>query len=85
MQHTDAHHDQECRAEPPKIDNGTPCALHEIIGIRTSSAYPVWQRSKDVGRHNEEWQILLPEGAGENDEEEADSEDLRYIWISAIA
>lgn len=74
--HTNTHHNQKPRAESPKIHHRTPSTLHEVIGIRTSPAYPVWQRSNHVGGYDEQGQVAIEEGGGEDDEEEAYGEDL---------
>lgn len=49
---TDTHHDQESRTEPPKVDDGISSILHEIIWVRTSSAYPIRQRRNHIGSDN---------------------------------
>lgn len=73
---TNSHHDQETRAEPSEIHNRTTRTLHEVIGVCAASTDEVWQRCDNVGRYYEEGQIVMPEGGGEDDEEEADGEDL---------
>lgn len=74
--HTNTHHNQKPRTKSPKINHSTPNTLHEIIGIRTSPAYPVGQRSDHVGRYDEQGQVAVEESGGEDDEEEAYSKDL---------
>ena len=78
--HTNSHHNQEPRAEPPKIHHCTPCALHKIIRIRTSPAYPVRQWCNYVGSYDEQGQVAVEKGGGEDDEEEANGEDLSVFW-----
>lgn len=53
QKHTDTHYNQESRAEPPKVDDGISSILHEIIWVRTSSAYPIRQRCNHIGSDNE--------------------------------
>lgn len=73
---TDPHHNQEPGAEPAEIQHGAPAALHEIIRVRTSAAYPVGEGGEDVGGDDEEGEVVAPEGGGEDDEQESDGEDL---------
>jgi hypothetical protein len=54
VQRTDTHKDQEAGTELSEIHNGVAAALHEIIRVSASSADPVWDRSEDVGRDDEE-------------------------------
>ena len=74
--HTDAHHNQEPCTESPKIHHRTSSTLHKVIGIGTSPAYPIRQRSDYIGRHDEQGQVAMEEGGGQDDEEEAYSKDL---------
>ncbi|KAI4256994.1 MAG: hypothetical protein L6R42_005912 [Xanthoria sp. 1 TBL-2021] len=69
---TNAHHNQEAGTKSPEIHYGAPTALHEIIGVRTSAAYPVGEGSEDVGGDDEEGEVVAPEGGGEDDEEKSD-------------
>ena len=85
--HTNPHHNQKPRAEPPEINHRIPTALHEIIRVGTSPADPVGEGRDDVGCYDEEGEVVFPEGGGEDDEEEADGEDLvcgerRVSWVS---
>ena len=73
---TNAHKNQETRAELSEIHNGIAAALDEIIRIGASAADPVRQRGEDISSDDEKREILLKEGAGEDNEEEADGEDL---------
>ena len=73
---TNPHHNQKPRAKPPEIHHSAPTTLHEVIGVRTSAAYPVGERSEDVGGDNKEGKVVAPEGGGKDDEEEAYGEDL---------
>ncbi len=87
--HTNTHHNQEPGTESPKIHHCTPGTLHEVIGIRTSSTYPIRQGSNHVGRYDEQGQVAVEEGGGENDEEEAYGEDLvgggfAVSWIIVV-
>jgi hypothetical protein len=79
MQRTNTHHNQETSAESPEIHNGIATALHEVIGVRASSADPVRQRGKDVGCNDQERKVLLEQGTGENYEEKADCKDLEAV------
>ena len=74
--HTDTHHNQEPRAKPPKVHHRTPSTLHKVIRVRTSPAYPIRQGSDYVGRYDEQGQVAVEEGGGQDDEEEAYGEDL---------
>ena len=74
--HTNAHHNQEACTEPPKIHHGTSSTLHKVIGIGTSPAYPIRQGSDYIGRYDEQGQVAMEKGGGQDDEEEAYSEDL---------
>jgi hypothetical protein len=47
---TNAHNHQETSEESSKINHCIAAILHEIIGAGASSAYPVRQWGKDVGR-----------------------------------
>lgn len=71
-QRTNSHHNQETCTEFPKIHNRVTPALDEIIWVGASSANPVWQRGEHEGRDDEEGVVFVEEGAGEDDEEEAD-------------
>ena len=74
--HTDAHHNQEPCTESPKIHHCTSSTLHKVIGIGTSPAYPIRQRSDYIGRHDEQGQVAMEEGGGQDNEEEAYGKDL---------
>lgn len=70
------HNHQKPRCESSKIDDGGSGGFHEIIGIGAAGADPVGEGSDDVGCHDEEGEIGVEEGGGEDDEEEAYGEDL---------
>jgi len=70
---TDSHNNQESCAEPPKINHGVAAVLHKIIWISAATTYPVRDGSKNIGRDNEESEVVVKEGCRENDEEETDS------------
>jgi len=53
-QHTNPHHDEKRRTKPSKIHDSIPRAFHEIIRVRTPSAYPIRQRGEDVGSYDKE-------------------------------
>ena len=74
--HTDPHDDQESGAESSEIHHGAAGAFHEIVWVRTSAADPIRQGREHVGGYDEEREVFVPEGAGEDHEEEADGEDL---------
>ena len=74
----DALDNQEAGHEAPQVDNGRGRgrAVHEVIGRRKVAAKIVGERREDVGGYDEEREVLVPEGGGEDYEEEADGEDL---------
>ena len=72
----DPHNHQESCCESSKIDDGGSGGFHKIIWIGAASANPVGEGSDDVGCHDEEGKVGVEEGGGEDDEEEAYSEDL---------
>lgn len=72
---TDSHDDKESREEAPEVQHGGAGALDEVVGVGAAAADPVGHGGEDVGGDDEEGQVLLEEGAGEDDEEEADGED----------
>jgi hypothetical protein len=67
---TNPHHNQEPRTKPPEINDRIPRTLHEIIGVRASLANPIGQWGEDVCRHDEEGEVVVEEGRGEDYEEE---------------
>lgn len=70
--HTNPHNNQKSGTELPKIHYGVGSpAIAEIIGVGASSADPVGEGGEDVGCYDEEGEVLLEEGAGEDYEEEA--------------
>ncbi len=66
------HNNQKASAESTEINDGIAWALDEIIGVGASSADPVGKRGEDVGCDDEEGQVLVEAGAGEDYEEETD-------------
>jgi hypothetical protein len=76
---TNAHNDEEASQEASKVYDATAATLHEIIVVCCSSAEPVGHWCDHIGCHYEKWKVLLPQGGGEDDEEEADGEDLTSV------
>lgn len=77
---TNTHNHQKPRHEPPEIHQGAPTAaarIDEVIRTGAAGADEVWQWRDDVGCHDEEGEVVVEEGGGEDHEEEADCEDLR--------
>lgn len=70
--HTNTHDYQESGAESTQIQNRRPRALDEVVWVRAVAAYPVGHRRQHVGGYHEQRVVRLPEGAGQDDEEEAD-------------
>ena len=70
--HTNTHDHQESGAESTQIQNRRAGALDEVVWVRAVAAYPVGHGRQHVGGDNEQRVIRLPEGAGQDDEEEAD-------------
>lgn len=84
LQRTQAHHAQKARAEPAEVHHGAAGALDEVVRVGAAATYPVRQRRQHVRRDDQQRQILVEEGAGEDHEEEADGEDLLGVraWTS---
>ena len=74
---TNAHHYEEAGEEASKVDNTSSTALHEVVAVRSPAAEPVRHWRNNVGGYDEERQVVLPDGRGQDDEKEADGEDLR--------
>lgn len=81
----DAHDDQKPRDEPAQVDDAVPAGLHEVV-VRGggAAAYPVGEGRDDEGRYDHEGMVLAEEGAGEDDKEEADGEDLLESLRSSV-
>jgi hypothetical protein len=74
---TDAHRHQKPCDKLSKIDYGIATAFRsEIIWIRTSSTNPVRDGRKHVSCDDQKWVVFIPQGAGQNDQKEADRKDL---------
>lgn len=70
-----SHDDKEAGKEATKVEDGSARALNEVIGVGAVAADPVGYRGEHIGGDDEERVIDLPQGAGEDDEEEAHGED----------
>lgn len=79
---TNSHDDHKPRQESPQLDNAAASTVHKVIAIAGFAAQPVGDRGEDVGRDNEEGEVVLEEGAGEDNEKEADGEDL--VGVSEV-
>lgn len=84
QQRTNSHNNQETRQESPKLHNAVAPRIHEIVIILRFAAYPVGHGSEDIGGHDEESEVAVEEGGGEDDEDEADGEDLRCRLVSEV-
>lgn len=68
-----AHDDEEARDEPAEVDDAVGRALrHEVVAGLEALADKVGQRRHDVGRYDEEGEVVAVQRGGEDDEEEAD-------------
>lgn len=74
----DTHDHQKSRCESSEIDDSGSGRFHKIVGIGAAGADPVGEGSDDVGCHDEEGEVGVEEGGGEDDEEEAYCQDLGY-------
>jgi hypothetical protein len=72
---TNAHDDKEGGAEAAEVEDGAAGALDKVIGVGAARGDPVGDGGEDVGGDDEEGVVVVPEGAGEDDEEESDGED----------
>lgn len=72
---TNSHHHKESSQEPPQVEHRGARTLDKVIRVGAATADPVGDGRDHIGRDDEERVVDLPEGAGENDEEEADGED----------
>lgn len=63
---TDSHDDEEAGQEATEINNSRSGALHKIIRIGRTPAYPVWQGRDYVGCNNDEGEVVVKEGGREN-------------------
>lgn len=70
-----SHHHHEAGAEAAEVQHGGAGTLAKVIRVGASRADPVGDRGQHVGSDDEKRVVDLPEGAGENDEEESDGED----------
>ena len=64
---TNPHNHKEPRQEPSKVNHPRATALHEVIGIRGAPTDPVRQWRDHVGRNDEQGQVVVKEGGGEDD------------------
>lgn len=73
--HTHAHYNQEASKEASQIKHSRARALDKVIGVGAPAADPVGNRSEHICSDDEQREVRLVQGAGQNDEEEADCED----------
>jgi hypothetical protein len=73
--HTNTHHNQEPRAKPSQVKHRGARALNKVIRVGAVAADPVRYGRQYIRGDNEQWVVGLPEGAREDDEQEADGED----------
>ena len=83
MRLTNTHQHQESSQETPEISHRVARAVHKIIGIGTSSADPIGQRSNNVSRNDSQRKVVVPDGRGKDNKEETDGQDLRQQKYSA--
>lgn len=57
---TNAHDNQEAGQEATEVDNGAARALHEVIWVGGAAAGPVWQRGNNVGRNDQQREVVVP-------------------------
>lgn len=74
---TNSSEDQETSHKPPKVHRRVARAVHEIIWVRNSSTDPIGERRNDIDGDDQERPVLVPEGGGENNEEESNREHLK--------
>lgn len=72
---TNSHYNEETSAEAAEVQHGGARALDKVIGVGASRADPVGDRGQHVSGDDEERIVDLPEGAGEDNQEETDGED----------
>lgn len=72
QERTNSHNDKEPGQKPPQLDHTATPGIHEVIVVLSFAAYPVGDGSEDVGGHDEERQVVVVQGRGEDDEDEAD-------------
>jgi hypothetical protein len=77
MKLTNSSENQETSHESSKVHRGVARAVHEIIWVRNSSTDPIGERRNDIDGDDQERPVLVPQGGGENNEEESDCEHLR--------
>jgi len=74
--HTHSHDHEKSSQESAQFHNAAASRVHEVIVRLRFAAYPVRHRRKHVGCDHEQGEEVVVEGGGENNEDEADSEDL---------
>lgn len=77
MTRTGPHDNQKSCQEPAEFHYARATAVHEVIALLCFAADPVGDRGEDVGRDDEQCEVVLEQGGTEDDEEEAYREDLR--------
>lgn len=73
---TYSHNHQKSRHEPSQLHNAAASIVHKIILRLGFAAEPVGHGSDHVGCDHEEGEVVLEQGRGQDDKEEADREDL---------
>lgn len=80
---TNSHDHQKPRQEPSQFDDAIAPTVHEVLVCLCLPAYPVGQRRDYVGCDNEQGEVGLEEGRGEDDQEESNGQYLLYCQHSA--
>lgn len=65
------HNDQKPRTEAAEIHHRAAGTFHEVVWVCAPAAYEVWEGGEHVGCYDEEGEVAVVEGGGEDDEEEA--------------
>lgn len=74
--HTDSHDDKESSHEPPKVHHSISRALHKVIRVRCTAAYPVRQWCDHVCCDDKERKIIVEERSAEYHQEESNRQNL---------
>jgi hypothetical protein len=74
---TNSSEDQETRHKSPKVHRRVARAVHKVIWVRNSSTDPIGEWRNDIDGDDQQRPVLVPEGGGEDNEEESDCEHLR--------
>jgi hypothetical protein len=82
---TYSHNDEEARKKASEVDDAGAAAVHEVIVGGRPSAQPVGHGSEDICEDDEQGQIVLEEGGGEDDKEEADGENLGRLAVAGAS